>query len=1132
MPDPLYESIERAIGQSLDARLFERCAVDLLRQGYYSGLRGTPPNHDVGIDGISGSDSEPEFILVVTTARDFARNLRESVEHYVRAESSCRAVVLATSREVSIDRRRKLDEELSQKWGVRLWAVHDRDEFVRLLYDNPRWRKELLDIAGAARALSRFPAFRGPAPALSLIGRDDDLERLQRTTGDVVLVGRPGVGKTFLLAQLAAESWCLFDAGRSAGDLPDAIREMRPERIVIDDAHLAGENRIPDLRRLRKEMVADFGIVAVTWPGQVSAVSTLLGNPIRVDVEELDREQILSIIEEAGVEGPVELQRRLVDQARGCAGLAVMLAWSCVAGGVQAAASGDVLLAHLARWYERTLGSDSRDTLGALALAGDHGATLAQVRSILDITRPRASALIRGLASGGTIDEVPAEREQRMRVQPELLRYALVRDVFFGADGGAFDVWDAVNRLDHPSIAALPLIGAIHRDARVDRAQLLDLVDWSDEWTTTEYACLGPTEFRTAIERAPRHRTSIAGTAYRAGIDQKRALETLMEDAIGDRRAEHSTPEHPLRIVAGFLHGLETGLPPRQFAMKTALEWLDQGRDAEVGVRVLMHAIHPGMRGSSTDPGRGDTLTISESAVPLSWVEHLGLMWDEILDFVEHHPDLPPAPFLGGLSTWMFPDGQIGFGRGLSEETVEALRGVASHVLARLSRIHAARPGVLRKLDAGAQQARLSVEIDVPDAFSALFPKHWGAEKNGDYKDWERNTNEAVALLAEGFRERSNKEIAALIVEAEAEAAAAGITYPRKTPVFARILAGDVEVPEGLLEALTEREAPSDIILPFLDRAVALRRPGWEALLERHLDEADTCLLAVHVALKHPCEDHLKRRAVERAAAHLDGVQSLIFHNEVDLATLALLLEAPDVPLQRQAAVTLMAWTAGRFATLPPSMQARCREIIVASPGDDMMFPSMLKSDPELCADWLRAWFHRLREPAQYEYLRDYLEEAVAAMPTALRRSLIADVPADVYRSSLKDAVQQLVSDDLDVAVALFERSDIEHLHDAALRGGPSESWMERALLALDHGWEPERIAVSTRPLSLSWSGDLSDVWRGKIEDCKRLRVGAGPVADERRERIISAGVAYFERLRDEEATQERRARIYGRDSR
>ena len=456
-----------------------------------------------------------------------------------------------------------------------------------------------------------------------------------------------------------------------------------------------------------------------------------------------------------------------------------------------------------------------------------------------------------------------------------------------------------------------------------------------------------------------------------------------------DRRAERSAATHPLRIVAGFLQEFETGLPSRQFAMKAALDWLDHGHDAEVGTRVLMHAVHPGLSGSSMDPGRGDTLTIYEGAVPLSWVEDLRRMWDEILDFTKRHPDLPPAPFLGGLSPWMFPAAQIGFGRGLGEDVEKALRTVGSHVLARLSLIYARRPGVLRRLDAAAQQANFSVEIDIPAAFAVLFPKHWGAEANGDYKGWERQSSEAVACLAAELRGRSNEDIAALILEAEAEAVLAGIAYPRQTPLLARILAGGTEEPEGLFDALTEREAPSDILLPFLDRTAALRRPGWEALIGRHLDEADTCLVAVHVALKHPCEDHLKRRAVELAAVHLDVVQSLIFHNEVDLATLALLLEAPDVPLQRQAAVTLMAWTAGRFATLPPSMQARCREIIVASPGDDMMFPSMLKSDPELCADWLRAWFHRLREPAQYEYLRDYLEEAVAAMPTALRRSLM-----------------------------------------------------------------------------------------------------------------------------------------------
>ena len=228
----------------------------------------------------------------------------------------------------------------------------------------------------------------------------------------------------------------------------------------------------------------------------------------------------------------------------------------------------------------------------------------------------------------------------------------------------------------------------------------------------------------------------------------------------------------------------------------------------------------------------------------------------------------------------------------------------------------------------------------------------------------------------------------------------------------------------------------------------------------------------------------------------------------------------------------LGAWTGPRrLAVLPPSMQERWREIIVASPGDDMMFPSMLKRDPELCADWLRAWFRRVSEPNHYEHLREDLKEVITEMPAELRKSLLDDVPAGVAGWLLLDVIQRLVSDDLDITAALFEKPDLEQLGDAALRGGPSEPWMERALLALDHGWEPERIVYPTRPNSLSWSGDLSDVWRGKIDDFERLRLDTDPVDAERRERIISAGVAYFEQLRDEAAAQERTRRVYGRNA-
>ena len=79
MPDPLLDAIKQAIDQPLDGRTFENCAVELLRERYYPKLRGTPEKQDMGVDGICGPDSDPEFILVATTRKDFTRNLRESI---------------------------------------------------------------------------------------------------------------------------------------------------------------------------------------------------------------------------------------------------------------------------------------------------------------------------------------------------------------------------------------------------------------------------------------------------------------------------------------------------------------------------------------------------------------------------------------------------------------------------------------------------------------------------------------------------------------------------------------------------------------------------------------------------------------------------------------------------------------------------------------------------------------------------------------------------------------------------------------------------------------------------------------------------------------------------------------------
>ena len=86
-------------------------------------------------------------------------------------------------------------------------------------------------------------------------------------------------------------------------------------------------------------------------------------------------------------------------------------------------------------------------------------------------------------------------------VQPESLRYALVRDVFFGG-AGSLEAADTIDQLDHPSGSLLALVGAAHRGAQIDREFLIGLLNLEDSKQVTAYASLDPAEALEALERA------------------------------------------------------------------------------------------------------------------------------------------------------------------------------------------------------------------------------------------------------------------------------------------------------------------------------------------------------------------------------------------------------------------------------------------------------------------------------------------------------------------------------------------------------------------------------------------------------------------------------------------------------
>ena len=616
--------------------------------------------------------------------------------------------------------------------------------------------------------------------------------------------------------------------------------------------------------------------------------------------------------------------------------------------------------------------------------------------------------MIRGLASGGTIDEAPSWEQgtPKLIVQPESLRYALVRDVFFGG-AGSLEAPETIAQLGRPSGSLLAMVGAAHRGAQIDRGLLIDLLDLKDSEQVTAYASLGLAEALEALERAPQHRALIAQAAYRSGINSKHMPRVLMELAVGDQRAGHNTPEDPLRAIDDHIAD-SAQIEERKLAVSVTDEWLRSDGDPDVAMRVLAHAIQPGIRRGHSDPGLGKTITLARGALPPFLIRELSPVWDAVLGLVERERGAPPAPILETLHYWVYPD-WLAFGEGISEELKVTIRTEASRVIGRLVEIWRDRPGALRRLRGYASSVELDVQFEVPHDFDILFPAGWdGSEDEGGYTGWERRTDEAVSLLAATMYELPTDEIATRVFEADAEATAAGIIDPRLTLRLAQLLAAENKQPDLVLTKLEQRGAAVHLMLPFLERVVELRLGGWEATVERLIEDDRTNWIAVQVSLTRPVGLPLKDAAIRRmTGAYRSLIAALILRNQIDQETIERLLDAPDMIVARDVAVAV--WQAHRvdIAALSPTMRARWRDVIVKSRADDYWYSVILKSDPNLFADWLRARFFGVGDESRYEFLLPILEEPLRELPATVRVDLIRAVTADLDSPFLQNVVTQ-----------------------------------------------------------------------------------------------------------------------------
>ncbi|MFL6196460.1 MAG: hypothetical protein ACJ75H_19925 [Thermoanaerobaculia bacterium] len=1079
--DPFYEQILAGLNGSLDPQVFEDCVADLLREQFPT-LVPVRGGKDSGMDGaVADGEGEP-FPLVVTTAQDVRRNLRKSLDSFVKRGQPARKVVFATSRVLTPQRRLNL-MDLARGKGFTLVQIIEQRGVANLLMKSPRWYKQLLGLSGQPSALSVVPRSRRPLLDLEPIGRAGDLEWLQQTAGDRMVSGEPGSGKTFLLYHLVRQGWGLFLV-EPGGDIAGALREQQPRIVVVDDAHTEPET-LEKLRHFRQQAGMDFSIVAVTWEGARNEVVEAMGGLPEEKVRKLElltRSEILEVFRSAGVEENADIMRYLIDQAANKPGLAVTIATLWLAGSWREVIEGKVLSRTLLAFFQEFVYPKSTDVLAAFSLGGDRGMGMDAVGDFLGISRLELRHVAAGLAAGGVLSEVDKET---LAVWPRPLRFSMIRTVFFPPPGQPRHPYqELIKKAPSLGRAVEALIAAKSLGAEIPAQELRHLAaDLGSLRVWNGLAQLSEQDARWVFENYP-------GDVLDIGFGLLNSIPRLAIPKILERAAEFAAAKdrsgQPMSLLSSWVQQIsvrqEEWIRRRVLIADAVREFLVQGGDLGVGMHGLSIALSPGVRGSDLDPGLGSTVTLRSGLLPVRTLREILPIWDRLKDSI-HGLDRESWQHLSSLLwKWLHPE-YVAKRTEISEEERQVTREFVGRALADLSPLAAESPGLRAGL------SRLAKELDVDlgwaedEVFEILYPPDEPSYEL--YKEKQAARKEAVQELAAAWANEPPYEIAERITFFEREASRISYSGLENMTHLCRRLAESVRNPEVWLTQLLQRDLRGNLVSPFLEQIVKLRRAGWDRWLLYCLERDFLFWTAASeiLSLSNPPRQLLDR-ALLRVRDHPVIVESLSLRREIPIPTLKEILLCSDWEISLAAAVG--EWCCDPQGQVRAEVQEEWRTAVIRSKtgeyeeteqrvGLQYWLRGILASDADLAFDWLRC---RLRDsdlPGSFMGDSPFAAAIRALREKQRRKLLIGLQPAPILWSLLP----MLIGSDIDLYRELLNNDAFADYHLLPLGGLPGPIWESFALAALDAGYAPEAIAQRTFGTSHSLAGSSLEYWEG-----------------------------------------------------
>lgn len=1111
--DPYYRDIDNGLSGSLHEEAFERCAQDLLRQ-IYPTLAPVRGGRDGGMDGVTADLNEDQIVLVATVGEQVKRNLETSLNSMLESTNACRNIISATSQKLSPEKQKELRAAASSL-GFRLVQIYERAGMTDLLYESPKWCKELLGLTGDPPPLSVIPRSGRPTITDVLIGRDEDAQWLTGRTGDRLLLGQPGSGKTFLVSALAKQNGWLFIVTRDLGTIANGIRSQKPTALVVDDAHV-DTGFLIDLSRMLKELDAGIPVIAICWPGasdHVKQALNLTNDGVR-ELRPLTRPEVMSVLESAGLTGPENLVYQILNQAAGRPGLAITLAHVCIKGDendLEEVMLGDALIRSVRTSFEPLVGPQVIELLSAFAVGGRAGMSMQVVAEYFGHSQADVRLAITRLSAGGVVSDVD---RQHLSVQPPELRYGLIRDVFFSG-AKSLDIVPLLTHVPYLSESTEILANAMHYGASIPTdlmERLLELANSPAAWEA--YAWLGPDQAGLALRRHPELIGSLIDPALQHIPEV--AIPRLLDEATGDSRALHSHPDHSLRQIQDWVKngwpGTGEPMRRRESLVDAAGNWLDAGGDVGVGLHAMSIAMTPAFESHSSDPVLGDRFTLRFGVLPMTEIEKVETLWPRVVCALEKSSAQEWHHVLTLISDWVFP--QRHTNRGVPDELHGRMREVAKRMLNDVVNIGHESVGLMHRAVELADELQVTLKFAQDPEFETLFPtipRNWS-------EHMERHAR-SIKHLAERWATEQPRSVVERINQLEEQARTVD-EGNRQTLWLADELAQLISNPLEWIESILQTKASGDLVKPFLLRASTIRATDWEnAALECLSRDATRFAAASTILLMAEPPERVLQAALQSLQGMSKQVETHCLRRVVPEETLRRLLNHEDDAIASHAAIGV--WVADPKGSVPEWLRDDWEPAVLRGNRREYWFGEILKDQPDLGLEFLHKEVRRNR---QHWSRHDHAtREALISLSTEQRLQLIRELPDDFASS---EAVAMLVGSDCEAYQELLSTARLERHHTVPLRGRPNEgNWIARAAIALDAGIDPKTVAASAFPMITTWSGKESEMWQGWIDAFQAIRSDD----DERVRRVAEHGIEMTSSSRERALREERAEETYGR---